>query len=98
MKINNVIIRALVTEKSTNLVSLNQYSFEVNANSSKNAISKAVSDLFKVDVLDVRTMVNPGRAKRILKSKKYTRIPKWKKAIVSIRSGQSIGIFETKEK
>lgn len=98
MKINNVIKRPLITEKSTNLGGNNQYCFEVALTSSKGLVASTIENLFKVDVISVRTLVVPGKQKRVLKTKKYVKLPKWKKAIVTIKKGQTISLFETKEK
>lgn len=96
MKLGNVIVRPLITEKSTSLTGINQYCFEVAPNAGKSAVRNAVEDAFKVDVVAVKTLIVPGKTKRMLKSKKLAKLSKWKKAFVTLKKGQSIGLFETK--
>jgi large subunit ribosomal protein L23 len=88
-----VIKRPLNTEKSTIAAELNQYAFEVDVRTNKIQVREAVERIFKVDVVKVRVVnVAPkyGRWGR----KRVRRSSAWKKAIVSIASGQKIEIFE----
>jgi large subunit ribosomal protein L23 len=83
----------LVSEKSTNLrTTQNKYVFEVDRKANKLQIKKAVEELFKVKVEDVTTMMMHGRPKRLgrFEGKK----PDWKKALVKLKKGETIELFE----
>lgn len=87
-----IIIRPLVTEKNTNLMALNKYSFEVDRNASKPQIRQAIEAIFNVSVTDVHTMNVRGKLRRRGREFGYTR--DWKKAIVTLAEGDRIEIFE----
>ena len=89
----DIIKRPVITEKSVELAEMhNQYVFEVDMRANKIQIAEAVFKIFEVDVLDVRTMVMP--AKRRQRGRKvYTRRPTWKKAVVTLRAGDTIPAF-----
>ena len=92
MELHKIIRRPLVTEKTTLLREGNQYLFEVDPRANKIEIEKAVEKLFKVKVLDVRTLNVLGKKKRVgrLQGKKSH----WKKAIVTVAPGSKIEIFD----
>lgn len=84
-----VLVRPLVTEKSTNLKEdWRQYSFEVQPDASKGDIAKAVEALFNVRVVKVRTVNVPGKLRRMGRNQGYR--PDWKKALVTIAQDQKI--------
>lgn len=87
-----VLIKPVVSEKTTSLMEENKYTFKVDKNANKIEIKHAVETIFKVDVTDVKTMNVHGKMKRQGKSQGLT--PDWKKAIVSVKSGQRLPIFE----
>jgi len=87
-----VLVRPVVTEKSTNLLADNKYTFYVNRNANKIEIKHAVEQMFKVNVTDVRTMVVKGKEKR--RGRYVGRTSDRKKAIVTLRPGDRIAIFE----
>lgn len=94
MRINNVIIKPIVTEKTILLTSSeNRYVFMVDLKASKEDIKKELKRLFNVDALDIKVMVIPGKRKRIIKSKMTTKTSKWKKAIVKLKKDQKIDLF-----
>ena len=86
----DVIKRPVITEKS-NLQStdLNQYVFEVATDATKPAIRQAIERLFGVKVTNVWTMQARGKSRRVGQAKPGTR-PAWKKAIVTLRQGDTI--------
>jgi large subunit ribosomal protein L23 len=89
-----IIKKPLVTERATNLKALsNQYVFRVAPGASKGDIKRAIEDLFKVNVLKVRTMNVGGKFRRMGNNAGAYR-PDWKKAIVSLKTGQEIKIAE----
>jgi large subunit ribosomal protein L23 len=90
---HQIIIRPLITEKNTNLMVYNKYSFEVLRDSSKPEIKNAVETIFNVTVTKVHTMNVRGKLKRRGREVGYTR--EWKKAIVTLAPGDRIEIFES---
>jgi large subunit ribosomal protein L23 len=93
MKITDVLKRPLITEKATLLKdSVNAVSFAVDSRANKNQIQDAVEKLFKVKVVDVKTMNVSGKTKR--RGRTVGRRPGWKKAIVVLKAGDKIEFFE----
>lgn len=89
----DVLRRPVITEKTDLLAEqLNQYVFEVAKNANKNQIREAIESIFDVSVLDVRTMVMPGKPRRW--GRHVTRTPAWKKAVVTLADGDRIDMFE----
>jgi large subunit ribosomal protein L23 len=88
-----IVRRALVTEKGTHIRELaNQYVFEVAPRANKFEIKKAVEAIFSVEVDSVRTVRMKGKTKRV--GVHSGRRPNWKKAIVTLKKGHSIELFE----
>ena len=88
----SVIIRPVVSEKSYVLASADKYTFRVHASAHKTQIRQAIESLFDVKVVEVRTMSVKSKPKRRGYSSGRTR--QWKKAIVQVRPGDSIPIFQ----
>jgi len=88
-----VIIRPLLTEKGTRLrTEQNQYLFEVAGDATKIDIANAIKSLYGVEVLKVRTMWVKPKPRRIgLRQVGHTR--RWKKAVVTVKPGQTIEDF-----
>lgn len=89
---HEVLIKPVITERSTGLMEENKYTFEVDPKANKIEIKHAVEKIFKVNVVSVTTMSVPGKLKRQGRTQGYT--PNWKKAIVTIKAGQRLPIFE----
>ena len=93
--IYEVIRRPVITEKSTYMANeLNQYVFEVHPKVNKIQVREAVEIIFDVDVLKVHMANVPTKFGRRWR-RRYPRQSAWKKAIVTIESGQKIPLFET---
>ena len=88
----DIIIKPIITEKSTGLGESNSYVFKVKSDANKVEIAKAVEALFKVTVVSVNTITVPGKLKRQGRSQGLT--PQWKKAIVTLKDGDRIPLFE----
>ncbi|MEY3161357.1 MAG: ribosomal subunit protein [Planctomycetota bacterium] len=87
----NLIRRPLVTEKSTTLQDLrNQYTFEVADKANKSEVRKAVETLFSVKVVKVNIISVPGKARRVFGRPGMS--PGWKKAIITLRKGDTIEV------
>jgi large subunit ribosomal protein L23 len=89
---SQVIIRPVVSEKSYVLSAAQKYTFRVHPDAHKTQIRQAVEALFEVHVVEVRTLSVKSKPKRRGVTRGRTRI--WKKAIVQIRPGESIPIFQ----
>ena len=89
---HDVLIRPLITEKSTRQIELGQYSFEVHREANKIQIREAVEKTFNVQVKAVNTLNMPRKERR--RGRVIGSIPGWKKAIVTLVPGQTIDIFE----
>ncbi len=87
-----VLLKPIVTEKTTLLTGLDKYVFEVDLRANKNQIKEAVQLAFNVRVAEVNTMKMKGKMKRF--GRKVTPRPDWKKAIVTLVPGDKIEIFE----
>ncbi len=91
---NTVIIKPLVTEKSMTDVSHGKYSFVVSKDARKSAIKYAIKQQFNVTVVSVSTITVKGRTKRVGTRRQEVPSPKWKKAIVTVKKGDKIALFE----
>jgi large subunit ribosomal protein L23 len=87
-----VLVRPIVTEKSTGLTSSDKYVFEVDPRANKNQIKEAIQVAFNVRVADVNTMNMKGKPKRF--GRKVVNRPDWKKAVVTLVPGDTIELFE----
>lgn len=92
MKLHDVIKRPLITEKATRGKELGQYVFAVAIKATKTDVRRAIETLFKVKVDAVQTLRMPGRTKRV--GQHQTLTSDWKKAVVTLKQGQSIELFE----
>ncbi|WP_028059504.1 50S ribosomal protein L23 [Candidatus Solirubrobacter pratensis] len=93
MDASQVIIRPVVSEKSYVLATANKYTFRVHPDAHKTQIKQAVEALFDdVKVLEVRTSKVPSKPKRRGITAGRTRA--WKKAVVQVREGDTIPIFQ----
>ena len=89
---SQVIIRPVVSEKSYVLASAGKYTFRVHDDAHKTQIRQAVEALFDVNVVEVRTLSVKSKPKRRGLTAGRTR--EWKKAVVEVREGDSIPIFQ----
>ena len=87
-----ILIAPVVSEKSYSLIEDNKYSFRVHEKAHKTQIRQAVEELFGVKVEGVNVLRVQAKPKRrgMVRGVK----PGWKKAIVQLREGDSIEIFE----
>ncbi|MCD5412888.1 MAG: 50S ribosomal protein L23 [Dehalococcoidia bacterium] len=92
MHIYEVLRRPVITEKNTDLMAQNKYVFEVMKRANKAQIKAAVEKAFKVRVVSVNTVMVPSKPRGYGRLKGQS--PSWKKAIVTLRPGDKIEIFE----
>ena len=92
MDFTNVIIKPLVTEKSTHQqATRNSYAFQVHPGANKQQIKNAVEKIYDVKVTDVRTMNRKGKPRRA--KFKMTTTSDWKRAIVVLAEDSRIELF-----
>ena len=89
-----IIIRPVITEKSMREASLGKFTFQVAKEADKTTIRKAVEEKFKVSVLSITTSVIKGKTRRFGKRMKEAVLSSWKKAVVELKKGQKIDLFE----
>jgi large subunit ribosomal protein L23 len=92
MEHSQVVIRPVVSEKSYVLAAADRYTFRVHPEAHKTQIRQAVEALFDVHVVGVRTMSVKSKPKRRGTTRGRTR--QWRKAIVQVRPGESIPVFQ----
>jgi large subunit ribosomal protein L23 len=91
--IHDVILRPVISEKSTMQTERNNYTFAVDRDANKFLVKQAVEAEFKVTVLGVRIVNVKPKEKRRGRRTKGT-VPGWKKAVVTIAPGEKIELFE----
>ena len=86
----DTILSPNVTEKATSLSEYNKIVFKVHDKASKNSIKKSIEKIFKVNVIKINTIHLKGKTK-FVRGKKSSK-PGYKKAIVTLKKGQSIDL------
>ena len=86
----DTIISPNITEKSTSLSDLNKIVFKVDKGANKKSIKKSIEKIFKVNVVKINTINLKGKTK-LVRGKKSTKSG-YKKAIVTLKKGQSIDL------
>ena len=93
MRIDQLILRPVMTEKSTMLRhKYNKYTFIVHKNANKILVQDAIKNLFDVTPIKVNIINVRGKKKRVRYKLGYT--SSYKKAIITLKQGEKIGIFE----
>jgi large subunit ribosomal protein L23 len=87
----DLVRRPLINEKATMLLEQNKYIFEVAPKATKPEIKAAIEALFDVKVTDVNTQNPPRKAKRVGRFQGHK--PTYKRAIITLAEGDSIGLF-----
>ena len=88
----DILRRPIITEKSTEMQDAGRYTFEVVPGANKYQIKQAVEEAFEVSVIRVNTMNMRGKRKRLEPRVSFK--PAWKKAVVTLKPGDTITIFE----
>lgn len=91
-----MVIKPVLTEKSLIEAAKGDYTFLVDKRASKGEISNAIKDLFKVDVVSVKTRITKGKSKRVFRTRVKTTLGPSKKATIRVGKEQKIDIFEVK--
>lgn len=88
MKINNIIIAPVLTEKATGLVSNSVYMFEINLKSNKFQVKEALEKLYKVKVGEVRISIRKGKTRRYGRRMKAKKLTDRKIAYIKLKEGK----------
>jgi large subunit ribosomal protein L23 len=95
LTVQDVIVRPIISEKAERgREAERQYAFQVHRDATKIQVKGAVEKLFSVKVTAVRTSIARGKNKRV--GRQVGRRPNWKKAIVTLKEGDTIALFEGK--
>lgn len=94
MDYTNTIISPIITEKSMDNVAKSKFTFKVNKSASKKQIKKTVEKKFNVNVTKVVISNVKGKTKRFGQRRTEVRMASWKKAMVELKKGQKIDLFE----
>jgi len=92
MHLYEVLHRPLITEKNSALQAQGKYAFEVAGEANKEQIKQAVEKAFNVSVTQVNVMTVPGKRRRM--RGRQVMSPSWKKALVTLKPGDKIELFE----
>ncbi len=92
-----ILIRPYITENTMQLAQTNWFSFVVALGAGKAQIAKEIAKMYKVTVIGVRTSVVIGKMKRTGKKQQPKAQASWKKAMVKLKTGQTIDAFQIQE-
>lgn len=92
MEARDILVRPLITERTTQLMAEGKYVFVVAKAANKIEIAKAVAEVFKVKVAKVNTVNVTGKKERMGRTE--GKRPDYKKAIVKLAPGETIEFFE----
>ncbi len=88
IKYYDVILKPVISEKSMNMMADKKYTFKVHPDANKTEVKRAVEEIFGVKVQKVNTLSVRGRKRRQGYTMGFT--PAWKKAVVTLKKGESI--------
>jgi large subunit ribosomal protein L23 len=88
MKITEILVKPILTEKATTLAQGQVYMFEVNPKANKNQIKTALEKLYKVKVANVRTMTRQGKVRRVGRRMTSKRLGDQKVAYIILKEGK----------
>jgi large subunit ribosomal protein L23 len=96
MKLSEVLIKPILTEKANaQQEKLRRYAFKVSRRANKLEIKKAVEEFYGVNIVDVNTVVVPGKNKTRYTKKGFVKgvKPSYKKALVTVAEGETIDLY-----
>jgi len=97
MSISNL-LKPIITEKSLKLAEASQFSFLITPQATKTSVKQAVEEFFNVTVLKVRILKLAGKTRRSGKKRLPAKSPDRKKAIVTLKPGETIDYFQLPDK
>lgn len=92
MKINEVLIQPVITEKTSGHAQKKVYTFQVNTRANKDQIVEAVEKIYGVEVAGIKSMIRKGKEKRVGRRMIAKRLPDRKIAYISLKKG-AIDLF-----
>jgi large subunit ribosomal protein L23 len=92
MNVNDIILKPVISEKTTELMGINKYVFRVSMKANKLMVYSAVKELFGVQPEKVNVLVVRGKNRRL--RYRTGKRSAWKKAIVTLKPGEKIELFE----
>ena len=96
VRADQIIKRPIVlTEKANALRGQSKVLFEVNREADKGQIRRAIEEMFSVQVVEINTLIMRGKERRM--GRGYAKMQNWKKAIVTLKAGQTIDFFDSTE-
>ncbi len=90
----SLIISPLITEKSMQDAEASKFTFKVLKAADKTQIKKEIEKRFSVSVIHVSTSILKGKKVRVGARRTEKKVSDWKKAIVTLKKGEKIGMFE----
>lgn len=90
-------IKPVFTEKSTQMAKMGKYTFWVDVDSDKMGLKALIAKLFGVHVTSIKTIKKAGEKGRTARGKKFNKLAS-KKAVVTLKAGEKIEIFEESKK
>jgi len=93
MRLSNLVIKPVVTEKSIALAGQGKYVFEVDLKANFGNIKKEMKKLFNVDVIGTRSIILPGKKRRIAKTPRFKKTAMRKKMILTLKEGQKLDVL-----
>ncbi len=92
MNANDIIVKPVISEKTTEMMEHNKYVFQVAMNANKLQINQAIKDIYGVKPKKVNVMIVRGKNKRL--RFRIGRTSAWKKAIITLKPGEKIEVFD----
>ncbi len=93
MRLNNIVYKPLVTEKTYAQANDGFYTFKVAMTANKESVAKEIEKMYKVNVVSAKSIVMPGKPRRVSGTRRFSGRAKWKKIIVKLKEGQTIDIM-----
>lgn len=92
VELHNIIIQPVITEKTNEIRALNKYVFRIDRRANKDLVVRALQSMYDVEIVKCNIMNVRGKKKRTRYRTGMT--PAWKKAVVTLKQGQSFPFFE----
>lgn len=93
-----IIIRPVITEKSSSKTTEGKHAFEVQKSARKPAIKKALEEIYGIKITDIKTYIVPQKIRLFGKNRILIKRPVTKRAIISIEKGKTLDPFKIKQK
>lgn len=97
MRTLDTILKAIVTEKSSNKQAENLYTFAINPKATKIDVKSAIKEIYGVEAKEVKIMIAPSKKRLVGRGRLWTKRPVTKKAIVSLKDNKKIDPNKIKE-